>query len=143
MNICVELTAVDIAKENAYYQLMARARQNALAVAGGRAVDLNEDDFDEDDLEREINPDGEPDEDTDEGAEAGAPAIEPSVPVPAGMYHPTLIFENDIREIYPRRHAQNRPGSRIVYRSGAPRIVKETFEEVKAKFANARLALTD
>jgi hypothetical protein len=141
MNLSVELTAIVGGIENAWYQQMERARRNATALAGGRAVDISEDAFDEDDLEREVNPNGEPDEDTDEGPATAAPAIDPNVPEPAGMTYAVLVFENDIREIYARRHAQNRPGSRIVYRSGAPRIVKETYEEIKAKFEEARRAL--
>jgi hypothetical protein len=142
MNISVELTAIVGSVENAWYQQMERARRSATAAATGRAVDIDEDAFDEDDLEREINPDGEPDTDTDEGPAPDALAINPNVPEPAGLTYSVMVFENDIREIYARRHAQNRPGSRIVYRSGAPRIVKETYEEIKAKFAAARRALS-
>jgi hypothetical protein len=140
MNIFVELTAVVGSIENEWYRQQERARRNTTALASGRAVDLDEDAFDEDDLEREINPDGEPDTDTDEGAAPDAPTIDPNIPVPAGMYYSVDVFENDIREIYARRHAEGRPGSRIVYRSGAPRIVKETLEEVRAKFKAARRA---
>lgn len=137
MNLFVELTAIDISKENEWYNQMERARRQATATSGGRAVDFNEDDFDEDDLEQPVDPEGEPDEDTDEGAAPDAPPP-PTIDPPAGTFHPTMVFENDIREIYPRRHRDNRAGSRIVYRSGQPRLVRETYEEIKAKFVAAR-----
>lgn len=136
MNLFVELTAIDVHKEDQWYLDMERTRNQALANSGSRDVDYDE--FDEDDLENAINPEGAPAEDTDEGAEPGTVAETPTINPPAGTFYSTMVFENDIREIYGRRHRQNRPGSRIVYRSGQPRLVKETYEEIKAKFAAAR-----
>ena len=131
MNRGVELTAIGISAENAWYQAI---RENR-AVASGQA-NFRDVDFDEDDLERPIDPDGAPDEDSEDDGDpvpAAAPAS-PSNP-PAGVFSPVMVFENDVREFYARRHRDGRPGTRIVYRSGAPRLVKETYEEVKAKFA--------
>ena len=70
----------------------------------------------------------------DDEAEATAPAVALDISnPPAGVYSPIMVFENDLREYYPRRG--ERSGTRLVYRSGAARPVKETYEEVKAKFA--------
>lgn len=120
MNRPIELTAIDGKKETAWLNDLRRAAQPE----GFREVD-----FDEDDLERPVNEDEE-----SETPAAPATPLDTSSP-PAGVYSPIMVFENDLREIYPRKGDRAGMGSRIVYRSGANRRVKESYEEIKAKFA--------
>jgi hypothetical protein len=54
-------------------------------------------------------------------------------------YFPITVNVDDVREYYPRHGQVNgrpRIGTRIVYMNGAARPVKETYDEVKAKFAS-------
>lgn len=115
-NRCFELTAIDLQKEQRWLEELRRSQ----SVNPARDVD-----FEEDDLERPIP----------EAQEAPAPDADADLSnPPEGVYSPILVFENDIREIYPRRG--NRSGTRIVYRSGAARPVKEAWEVVKAMFVS-------
>lgn len=115
MNRAITLTAIDLDAEKEWLNNLRRASQPAAF----RNVE-----FAEDDLERPIVEDDE--------APAPAANLDLSNP-PNGVYSEILVFENDIREIYPRRG--DRTGTRIVYRSGAARPVKESFADVKAKFS--------
>jgi len=132
MNRGIELTGIHPRSEDAWYAAMRRAREEQERAASNAPLD-----FDEDDLERPINPDGAPDSDSEDDGESAPPPPQtaPDQEAPVGVYFSVMVFENDIRELYPRRHREGRPGTRIVYRSGAPRLVKESYEEVKAKFA--------
>ena len=104
----VELTAIDTAVEARWLTL-----QNAPPSDGAL-------DFDEDDLELPVS--GEP----------VAPAPLVSSDPPEGMYSRIVVMPTDIREFYARKYGK--AGTRIVYCNGAARIVKEVYEEVKAKF---------
>jgi hypothetical protein len=64
-----------------------------------------------------------------------APATEDAFPPPSGVYYPCAVNPDDVREFYPRKGA--RTGTRIVFKNGAARPVRELFAEVKAAF-NAR-----
>ena len=118
-NRSVELTAIDLSKESAWLNAL---RRNAQPAA------FREVEFSEDDLERPVTTG------TEEEETVAAPAapLDTSNP-PEGVYSPIMVFENDLREYYPRRG--ERSGTRLVYRSGAARPVKESYDEVKAKFA--------
>ena len=121
MNRFVELTAIDLDKETRWLRELARQQAEA---SEGRAVNFRDVDFSEDDLERPIA----------QSEEAPAPDADTDLSnPPEGVYTSILVFENDIRELYPRRG--DRQGTRIVYRSGAARPVKESYAEVKAAFA--------
>lgn len=63
-----------------------------------------------------------------ESAPAAAPAEPPSI------FFPITINPEDVREFYPRK--RGRVGTRIVYKNGAARPVKELYAEVVAKFAS-------
>lgn len=118
----IEVTAIDAPKEKAFL----RQQQQAALASGrsaGRVVE-----FDEDDLEQPLTRD--PDE-IDTPTPPPPPAGEP----PAGVYWPCTIFLSDIREMYPRKGGA--VGTRIIYRSGAFRLVRETYDEVKAKVVAA------
>ena len=125
-NRFVQLTAINGKREAVWLSSLARSQQ---------PPEFREVEFNEDDLERPIN-----DDEGDDAPEAAAPAaitVDMSNP-PAGIFSPIAVAENDIREMYPRRGdvaGVPRVGTRIVYRSGQPRLVKETFEEVTAMFA--------
>lgn len=65
-------------------------------------------------------------------------APQPAPEVPEGVYYPIQVYQDDLREYYPRRPSRDgqiRVGTRLIYRNGAARPVKETFEEVKRLFA--------
>lgn len=64
---------------------------------------------------------------------AEAPPAVTEVGEPESLYFPVTIYEDDIREFYPRK--KGKTGTRIVYKNGAARPVKETYAEVKDKFA--------
>lgn len=114
MNRFVDLTAINLSAESEWMRNL----------RSGSATAFRDIDFSEDDLEREMP----------QAEEAPAPDVDVDVSnPPAGVYTPIMVFENDVREIYPRRG--NRVGTRIVYRNGAARPVKESFAEVKAAFA--------
>lgn len=112
----VELTAIDLNAERSWLRAVAEATSG-----GARTVD-----FDEDDLEQPLR---DPDEGT---APAPAASTDPAT-APAGTYYAIAVFESDLREFYARKG--NRTGTRLVYRNGAARPVKETYNDVKAKFA--------
>lgn len=80
-------------------------------------------------------------DDPDEAGYAEAPTTPVSAEPPAGMYFPVMVFDVDLREYYPRK--EGREGTRLVYRNGAARIVKETFAEVKAAFAAAAMEVRE
>ncbi len=125
-NRFVQLTEINLNVERTWLNDLVRNTQPA----GFREVEFNEDD-----LERPTGSDGDNDEPAP--AEASPATVDTSNP-PSNMLSPIAIFENDIREFYPRRGSiagVPRVGTRIVYRSGAARPVKETYEEVKAMFA--------
>jgi hypothetical protein len=119
-NRAFQLTAINLALEERW---LTDLRNN-------RATNFREVDFAEDDLERPIP----------QAEEAPAPdtGVDLSNP-PAGVYETILVFENDIREIYARRG--RRTGTRIVYRSGAARPVKETLAQVMAMLAQAGIVI--
>jgi hypothetical protein len=119
-NRCFTLTAINLELEKRW---LANLRNN-------RVTNFREIDFAEDDLERPIP----------QAEEAPAPDadVDMSNP-PAGVYEEILVFENDIREIYRRRGGRN--GTRIVYRSGAARPVKEGFDYVKALLQQAGIVV--
>lgn len=112
------LTAVDIKKETAFIRAQQRAGDQNF-----RAVEI-----DEDDLEQPVDPD-----EADEVPAAPTPGLEP-----AGMYFPVTVFFSELREFYQRKGGK--PGTRIVYRNGAARIVKEVYSEVQAKLVSATTA---
>lgn len=58
------------------------------------------------------------------------------IPQPAPQTFLVTINVDDIREFYPRKGS--RPGTRIVFRNGAARPVKESYADVRAKIAAAR-----
>lgn len=63
------------------------------------------------------------------------PTPEPTpATLPDSIYFPGMIDADEVREFYPRRGAAQ--GTRIVYKSGAARPVKEAFAEIAAKFAS-------
>jgi hypothetical protein len=107
----VELTAVQLNEEREW-----------LATRGirvsGRDLDLQSDGPEEDDLEQPI--------------ERAAPATEDAFPPPSGVYYSVMVNPDDVREFYPRKAPLE--GTRIVYKNGAARPVKELFAEVKAAF---------
>ena len=119
-NRSVELTAIDLPKERDWLNAQ---RRNAQPAA------FREVEFNEDDLERPMTTGAEDEGDDTPSTEAPIDFSNP----PSGVYSPIMVFENDLREYYPRRG--ERSGTRLVYRSGAARPVKESYEEVKAKFA--------
>jgi hypothetical protein len=120
-NRCFRLTAINLRLEERWLTDL----RNNRATTSFREVD-----FVEDDLERPI-PQAEEAPAPDSGVDLSNP--------PAGVYEPVLVFENDIREVYARRGG--RFGTRIVYRSGAARPVKESFAEVSAMLAAAGIVV--
>ena len=62
------------------------------------------------------------------------PVAAAALPAPEGLYFPIAVFVDDVKEFYPRKG--DKPGTRIVYKNGAARPVKETYAEVKAAFAS-------
>lgn len=70
-------------------------------------------------------------DDLEQPVPVNAPAPDGAEPV--GLYFPVMIYEGDVREYYPRK--SGRSGTRIVFNNGAARPVKESYSEVKAKFA--------
>jgi hypothetical protein len=101
----VTLTAVDDAREKTWL--------HTLEAIANRALDL-----DEDDLELPIT------------NGTANPAIPPATEAPEGVYWPVDINPDDVREYYPRR--EGRSGTRIVYKNGAARPVRESIAEVRA-----------
>ena len=68
--------------------------------------------------------------------ERPAPETTPAeVTLPDSVYFPDMIDATDVREFYPRRK-EGRTGTRIVFKNGAARPVKEAYAEMKAKFAS-------
>lgn len=61
----------------------------------------------------------------------------PTGPVtePEGLYFPILIDVEDVREVYPRQPEEDGPryGTRVVFKNGAARPVKEAFDDVETK----------
>lgn len=109
----IELTGIDLDKEKFWKRAKEQARTSASA--SFRQVE-----FVEDDLEQPI-------------AQDAAEVIVPEIPEPAGLYFPVTINPLMLREYYPRRN--DLVGTRLVYKSGAARPVKELYDEVKAKIA--------
>jgi hypothetical protein len=105
----LEFTAIDLDKEKAWRRAKEAAR--ATALASFRAVE-----FAEDDLEQPV---------------AQSAEQEVIVPEPEGLYFPVTVNPLMLREYYPRRN--DLVGTRLVYKSGAARPVKELYAEVKAK----------
>lgn len=103
----IEVMAVNTRMETEWL----RAQQGAAF----RAVD-----FEEDDLEM---------------ATGQSEPVTASTGVPEGMYFKVTVFTNDVREFYARK--DNRQGTRIVYRSGAARPVKQSYDQVLAAFTTA------
>jgi hypothetical protein len=124
MNRSVELTAIDLGKEAAWLNDLRRAAQPA---------EFRNVEFVEDDLERPIQSSDENDEGEESTGVTVPAGVDQSSP-PPGVFYPIQVFENDIREYYTRRQ-EGRVGTRIVYRSGAARPVRETYEQVKTLFA--------
>jgi hypothetical protein len=118
MNRSVELTAIVRSVETQWLNDLRRAQQ---------PTNFRNVEFNEDDLERET------DDDEEEIVAPSAP-LDTSNP-PTGMTFPITVFENDLREYYGRRSDRAGMGTRLVYRSGQSRVVRESYEEVKAKFA--------
>lgn len=113
----VELTAIDLRKEKEW--LLAQRQTSSSAV--------RELDFNEDDLEMPIQG-----EEIEEVVATVAAASDPSL-APDGMYYTIAVFEGDLREFYARKGS--RTGTRLVYKNGAARPVKEAYAEVKKLFA--------
>lgn len=111
----IEVTGVQLAEERRW-----------LATRGirvsGRDLDLNVDEVDEDEVD-----------DLEQPIARAAPATEDAFPPPTGVYYPVMINPEEVREYYPRKGALT--GTRIVFKNGAARPVKELFAEVKALFA--------
>lgn len=124
-NRFIEVQAVNHADETAWFQQL----QRAATPAAHRSVDI-----DEDDLERAaVPPMREDDEDTVNVTPGTTMDI--SNP-PVGVYSPMIVFENDVRCVNARRG--NRAftnGARITFRSGQSVRTRESYEEIKAKFA--------
>lgn len=100
----IELVAIDLASERAVdeYNRMQASSSSHLRVVG------------EDDLEQPVTE-----------------AVEPA-PAPQLVTHAITIYEDQIREFYPRKRGKE--GTRIVLiNGGSAWIVQETYDEVKAK----------
>lgn len=102
MRISIELTAIELDIERNWRQSLRQSFQMA-----GRTIA-------EDDLEQPIQ------------------VTMPEPEIPEGMYFPVTVYDDEIREYYPRQKSE-RTGTRIVFKNGSARPVKESYEEVKAK----------
>lgn len=111
----IEVTAIDLMAEKTAYGAMLEA-----SGVGYPAMQQGE----EDDLEQPISP-----------APAAAPATCAPFATPESACFPAMICLDDVREFYPRQGGW-RQGTRIVFKNGAARPVKETYDEIKAKFAS-------
>lgn len=114
----VPLTAIDTRKEATWIR-----QQQAANNASFRNVEI-----DEDDLERPNARD--PDEADEVSTEEVAPGLEP-----AGLYFLIDVNVEDLREYYPRKGGKT--GTRMVFKNGAARIVKELIADVRTKIASA------
>jgi hypothetical protein len=114
----VTLMAIDTRKEATFIR-----QQQAANNASYRNVEI-----DEDDLEQPTSRD--PDEADEAPAEETAPGLEP-----AGLYFAVDVNAEDLREYYPRKGGKT--GTRLVFKNGAARIVKELMPDVREKIASA------
>lgn len=109
------LSAIDLDAERNFL-----SNDTGVASAAGRELD-----FTEDDLEQPIA----------NAAAVNTAIAEALTNAPVGVYYPVAINADEIREFYPRKGA--RAGTRIVFKNGAARPVKELFAEVKTAFEAA------
>jgi hypothetical protein len=116
----VSLTAIDTRKEAAWI----RSRQ----AANDSSVRLVE--IEEDDLEQPASRDPDEADDAPDMPQDATPGLEP-----AGLYFPVDINIEDLREYYPRKAGKT--GTRLVFRNGAARPVKELYNDVRLAIAAA------
>jgi hypothetical protein len=123
MKKSIELTAVDLDLERGFLAAQQRTAPSLYAVPNGDEDDEAGDLADiGDELEQQPS------------AVVVAPAATTAPVAPEGLYFPVTIYEDDVREFYQRKGG--RSGTRIVYKNGAARPVKESYAEVKAAFAS-------
>lgn len=105
----IELTAIDLEVERSVRRLAEQVTSQTWMAQESQL----------DDLENPIE------------EEESTPAVAGAAPA---MFFPITVYEDELREFYPRKAPL--VGTRIVYKSGAARPVKELYAEVKAKFAS-------
>lgn len=125
MTKMIQLTAIDSDRETSWLRQIG---VNAAREADENSRDLDDDsDFTDDELDRAP-------------ARTAAPQPAPTRQViadpataPEGTYFPVMVNPEDLREFYPRR--DGRTGTRLVYKNGSARPVRETFADVVAALA--------